>query len=513
MAMCSLQKIRTSDIEVVAVESVAHVCLPELKQGGRVESKPMWAHQIKAVQQSLIHRDYALLCEQGTGKSRAMIEILRRKFAYSERVMRTLIIAPAIVHTNWKREFKEFSKIPQEDIIILNGTGKQRLEQLVRSLHAKSNRLIIMNYETTQMQAIMDILIEWAPEILVCDESQRLKNPESKRAKQVVRIADLTLHNYILTGTPILNSAMDVFMQYRILDRGLTFGKNFFAFRGSYFIDANASFKNKQTYFPKWEENPLTYEQLHNRIMSKSLRVTKAECLDLPPLVRQQAYTSLTPEQAKAYAEMYNYYITWIKSQDGTDKAVVANMAITKALRLQQIVTGFVTTEGGQVTRIPNKRMDDLAEVLEGIGHAKVIIWAVFKENYKMIAEVCTSLGLTYRELHGDVPQKQREINLDEFRKDPNVNVLIANQGAGGVGINLIEASYSVYFSKGFKLEDDLQSEARNHRGGSEMHSKITRIDLVCPGTIDELINEALSNKQQISNQILHWTEAMNNRR
>ena len=86
---------------------------------------------------------------------------------------------------------------------------------------------------------------------------------------------------------------------------------------------------------------------------------------------------------------------------------------------------------------------------------------------------------------------------------------MIANQSAGGVGINLVEASYSIYYSKGFKLEDDLQSEARNYRGGSEIHTSVTRIDLVTPNSIDELVNEALASKQQISDNILGWKEQM----
>ena len=94
---------------------------------------------------------------------------------------------------------------------------------------------------------------------------------------------------------------------------------------------------------------------------------------------------------------------------------------------------------------------------------------------------------------------------MDRFRKDDSCRVMIANQGAGGAGINLVEASYSIYYSKGFSLEHDLQSEARNHRGGSEIHDKITRIDLVCPNTIDESINEALSNKQHVADRILIW--------
>ena len=118
-------------------------------------------------------------------------------------------------------------------------------------------------------------------------------------------------------------------------------------------------------------------------------------------------------------------------------------------------------------------------------------------------------MGRTYVELHGEISHKDRETNLTAFRGDPNVTVMIANQGAGGVGINMVEASYAIYYSKGFKLEDDLQSEARNYRGGSEVHDKVTRIDIVAAGTIDELITEALHSKQQIGNEILGWRENM----
>ena len=98
---------------------------------------------------------------------------------------------------------------------------------------------------------------------------------------------------------------------------------------------------------------------------------------------------------------------------------------------------------------------------------------------------------------------------MNDFRTNSDVRVMVANQAAAGVGINLVEASYSIYYSKNFSLEHDLQSEARNHRGGSEMHDKVTRIDIVAKGTIDELITEALMNKQNIGEQILGWKEQL----
>jgi SNF2 family DNA or RNA helicase len=81
--------------------------------------------------------------------------------------------------------------------------------------------------------------------------------------------------------------------------------------------------------------------------------------------------------------------------------------------------------------------------------------------------------------------------------------VLIGHPGSGGIGLNLIEASYMIYYSRSFSLEHDIQSEARCYRGGSERHQSITRIDLVTPGTIDELVMKSLATKQELSDKIL----------
>jgi len=474
--------------------------------------KPLWNHQVHAVAVAMRMRDLGLFMEMGVGKSRTMIEILRRKYAEAGKLRKTLIFAPVIVCENWKKEFKMYSKVNQSDILVLTASGKKRVQEFVNGVGTtlSTSKIVVTNYEATQMEDLYKLIMMWQPEILVCDESQRLKNHESKRAKAVMHLADISQHNYLLTGTPILNSAMDVFMQFRVLDRGETFGKNFYSFRNQYFQDANAGFKSKQNYFPKWEERVDTYSELQERIQKKAIRVLKKDCLDLPPLVRTQLPVTLSKEQAKAYREMYSDYITWIDSKSSEPKAIVAQLAITKALRLQQIVSGFVNDENGTAHRLPCPRLDVLEDLLTSIdASAKIIIWATFKENYKQIAEVCERVGREYRELHGDISHKDREIGMNEFRTDPKVTVMIANQGAGGVGVNLVEASYSIYYSKGFKLEDDLQSSARNYRGGSEMHTKITRIDLVCTGTIDEMINEALERKEDIGKNILGWSKNM----
>lgn len=477
-------------------------------------STPLWNHQVQGIRRAEQAPDLGLLFEQGTGKTRTLIEILRRRYAAAGRMRRTLILCPVLVLENWKAEIKKYSKINPKDVVILYGSSKKRVQDLVKTVGdtLTENKIIITNYEAMQMDELYKLLMIWHPEILVCDESQRVKNPQSVRAKKVAGLADLTAHNYILTGTPILDGkGMDAYMQFRILDRGLTFGKNFFAFRSRYFYDKNAGM-NKTNYFPNWHPHPSSYHEFQERISNKALRVLKKDCLDLPPFVRQVVHCELSPEQRKAYKEMYNEYITFIDNKKDQPRAVVAQLAVTKSLRLQQIVTGYAMAEDGTIHRYDNPRLKVLEELLQDIvveGGHKVIVWAVFKENYRMIEELLQNLGIGYRMLTGDTPQAERNRNMQDFREDPQVSVMLANQGAGGVGVNLVEAGYAIYYSKGFKLEDDLQSEARNYRGGSEMHAKVTRIDIVAPGTIDELITTALANKQQVSEEILGWKNQM----
>lgn len=469
-------------------------------------------HQKDAIFQSSLKPDMFLAWEMGTGKTCTTVQMLRARSAEKGKLCRTLILAPLIVLKNWKKEIGMFSNIDQKSVHVLEGSVAKRTA-FVQAQKGYS-AVLITNYDALQDENFVKAFLEWEPEILVCDESHNLKNYKSVRAKNVTRVARAAKHRYLLTGTPILNNAMDLWKQYDILDghlgAGATFPANFFVFRGQYFFDENAGWAGKANHFPKWSPKEHAYPELLDKIKRKTLRVTKKECLDLPPLVVQNLEVQLTKEQTNAYKEMQKDYITFIESETkkGTPLPVVARLAITKSLRLQQIVSGFAKSETGEILRFGNTpRISALRDLLEIITPTdKVIVWACFKENYKQIAEVCEELKIEYREIHGDVSNKDKFAAQEEFNNNPGVRVLIGNQGAGGVGINLVSATYSIYFSRTFKLGDDLQSEARNHRRGSEQHDKITRINITSPDTIDELIAEALACKQDIADRILDFT-------
>lgn len=468
--------------------------------------KPLWDHQMQAYLAGKEFNEFALFFEAGAGKTAATISLLRDKYYGHRKLLRTLVLGPPIVRKNWVQEWKMHSTINPNLIVMLDGPGKKRAK-IVQELKGEPH-IVITNYESLRNEELLQALLDWHPEAIVFDESHKCKTYNSKTTKVCFQLAQLAKYRYILTGTPVLNSPSDLFSQFKILDLGKTFGKNYFAFRDKYFMDKNRNMP-KHNYFPDWVPKPGIEADLNAKIKQKSMRVLKKDCLDLPPYVKTKVETDLTAEQKRVYDELAKDFISYVTD----NQAVVANMALTKALRLLQISTGFVSVEGpdGKTEEkiFPkNPRDAALQEVIEGIPSTeKIIIWAVFRRNYDSIRAVCKKLGLELLEVHGGISDKQKRTNVDSFNDKDGPRVLLGHPASAGIGINLVSASYSIFYSRTFNLGDDLQAEARNYRGGSEIHEKVTRIDLVAPGTIDEYVCQCLSDKINLATRIVDIKE------
>jgi SNF2 family DNA or RNA helicase len=473
-----------------------------------------WAHQLEGIRRSRERDNFAFFFDAGTGKTLTTINALRYKWLACGKVMPTLVLGPPIVLENWRREFLAHSKLTDGQIFILDGPGTRRLATLTDACR-HPGAVVVTNYETLLMDPVFELLRAWSPACIVFDESHRLKDIKAKRTKRAVVLARPARHRFLLTGTPILKDALDLFSQFLILDGGQTFGENFFVFRARYFYDRNAHMP-KAKYFPDWRIQQGSVEDINRRIKAASMSAKKSECLDLPPLVRQQIDVALSPLQRRLYDDMKKDLIAYLN-----DRACVATIALTKSLRLQQIVSGFVAVENSDtgerdsVSIKDNPRAAALEVLLSDLVSAhKVIVWAVFRENYEAIRQVCASLNVRYVEVHGDVAAGQKQKNVDEFNTNPECRVLIGHPGSGGIGINLVSrcevpTDVSVWYSRSFSLEHDIQAEARNYRGGCESLVKVTRYDLVAPGTIDEVVLKSLASKTEIGEKILANLSAM----
>lgn len=468
-------------------------------------------HQKKAVELSETRDHLALFFEMGTGKTPTAITILRLWFLQWNKIENSIIFCPPIVVQQWAEEFDSWSKLGRY-VVPLVGPGTKRAKIVKERIESGLPTIFVTNYETLLMKDVFALLMEANIKVGVFDESQKVKNHKAKKFKFAMQLADLMDRKLILTGTPILNTPMDIWSQYRVLDGGATFGKNFYVFQAKYFHDVNLKLRGTQKYFPKWVPRPGLIEEFNKILSTTSLRAKKDECLDLPPLIRKKVYVEMTPKQKRVYKELSEDFVSYV------DNGVVdADLALVKILRLQQIVSGFVRIEKVEedLSQVFKSKYEDLIFddvprlkaleelILETTPENKVIVWACFKENYRAIREVCEKHGIKYVEIHGEQTAKKRDQAVRDFREDPDTRLVIANQRAGGVGLNLIEAKYAFYYSRDYSLESDLQSEARNYRGGSDIHSQVVRVDLVTPNSVDQTILQALEKKQNLAEKIL----------
>lgn len=530
-----------------------------------------WKHQYEAVNAAAPHEGFGFFFEVGAGKTAPAITMARYQCVRHGRQLKVLILAnPPVLLPKWKKEYMAWSNTNPHAIQVLNGTTKERIKLMEQIGDAPG--VIITNYESLTLGGARDkkrktvyhpgelfnLLLAWQPDVLILDESQNCKSHSALRTTQAIKLREKAMYCYLLSGSPILNKSLDIFTQYLLIDKGKTFGTSFFAFRGRYFKDKNAGM-SKQKYFPKWEPKEGAVAELNQMVQRKSMYVQKKDCLDLPPLVESTIEVGMSKKQAKAYQEMQRDYLTFIEEnrealennpsllmdcdyddmilrfdendvmpfdfdevgekppgepaaapQRSNKSVAIAELAVTKAMRLMQIVSGFVNVEEGDGKRRAVQFEDaPIIQALEDLlklhcENSKVIVWAVHHANYGVIRNVCDKLKLPYVEVHGGIStQKKKDEAVRRFNDDHDCRVFIGHPGSGGVGIDLIASDVSITFSRSFSLAHKIQSAGRNYRGGSEIHKKVTQYEIVTQKTIDEQVIKSLASKQEIGYQVL----------
>jgi len=457
--------------------------------------KTPWRHQLEAIERARTSLHQALFWEPGTGKTAAIVGIVRLLDLLHGDCLRWLIICPMSVTRVWLREFEAHAGLAYaQSCVIVEGTGAKR----VKTLQAKTRTIFITNFETVNSDAVYARLQFEKYDGLVIDESQRCKNPKAKSTKRIITLADNIKRKFVLSGTPVTNKPQDIWAQFRILSPDI-FGRNYWAWLYGNFYDKNKG--NPYLSFPDWQPQPGTEHQIAEIIGETASIVKKSDVLDLPPLVIKTIPVRLTPELRRIYNDLYQDFMAVL----GNGEIIVTSIIVTKMLRLQQVCNGILPVFGQtEYRRAETNKLGALHEQLEVIlssGH-QCIVWCNFIDSIKDIQNVCFKLETEHSLIVGGQHPSFRQQQIDLFQGG-RARVMIANPAAGGVGINLQAAAYSIYYSRDFNLEKDIQSQARNYRGGSEIHEKITRINLVTEDTIESDIAEALDRKQKLGEMLL----------
>lgn len=450
-----------------------------------VKAKP-FEHQIRAFALARTLDNSALLMEQGTGKTLVAIAVAGDRYLKGE-IRRLLVVCPSSVLYEWKRQFEELAGFPHV-FHILEGPIRERAEFL-RQTHSQDVEglfIVAVNYEATWR--LEEELKDWQPDMIILDESQKIKRLQAQQTKACIRIGRYARYRMILTGTPVTQSPLDYFTQYQFLDDRI-FGRSFRRFRDRYAIMGGyggyqvVSYKN--------------LEELVEKVSQIAFRVRKDECLDLPDTLDQFRYVQLEPEARKFYDEMLEKAIIRFSE----DEQVTAPIILTELLRLQQITGGFLPVGDG-VRQVSKAKLEALREVLEDLKDAgkQVVVFARFRPEIEAIAKVAEELGLTTFTLTGETSTKDRGRGIRGFQ-DGKIQVFIAQIATGGLGITLTAADTAIFYSADFSLANYDQAKARLHRIGQKR--PVTYIHLVVKGSIDEEVIRRLEKKQDVARLVV----------
>jgi SNF2 family DNA or RNA helicase len=458
-------------------------------------------HQAAYLERFWEEKTAALFADMGTGKSFMLIN--NAAMLYDKgRINSLLIVAPKGVYRNWYTS--ELPKhlpdhVPRTTACWSPTPRKAEKQQMDDMMNAVDTlRILIMNVEafsTEKGSSFARLFLRVTHGFMAIDESTTIKTHTAKRTKSIVHVGKEARYRRIATGSPVTKSPLDLYAQCEFLGPDCLNASSYYAFQARYAVLVE---RRMPSHTFKQIVGYRRLDELQEKLNDFSFRVTKEECLDLPEKVYTRRDVELTKEQQTYYDQMKLMALAVVEGN-----LMSTNNALTQIMRLHQIVCGHIKLDDGRQLDIPSNRVDELMAVLSE-SSGKVIIWANYRRDIENIRlAIQKEYGMTSVATYfGDTEAEERQEIVTKFQ-DPasDLRFFVGNPRTGGYGLTLTAANVVVYYSNSFDLEVRLQSEDRAHRIGQT--SKVTYVDLISVGTVDEHIVKALRNKINIASEVL----------
>lgn len=460
-----------------------------------------YEHQKLEFERSKAMPRYAGFWEMGTGKSKLIVDTIAYLW-WTKEIDGVILVGDKGNYKNWHNEIAVHLHPDIKRRVAHYSSAASRKEvQQVESLLVPQNDvldILLMNVEAFSGNNASVLATKFfnGHYVLMCvDEATSIKNPKAMRTKNIVTLGRRADYRRILTGTPIVQGPLDLYSMCDFLEKGLLGFPNYTSFKCHYAVQQRINLGPNRPSFDKI----IGYRNLDDLTASIepfSSRITKDECLDLPDKIYQTYEVELSKEQRAAYESLRQSAV--VQLQQGL---LTSTSVLTTINKLQQICCGHVKLDNDTIVDIPNYRLDDLQTILETIGtEHKVIIWCAFQRDVELVMERLKKMNRRPVDYYGKTPESIRHSNLNAFISGTATD-FVGTAATGGKGLTLTCASYVIYYSNSYSLEDRLQSEDRAHRIGQTRN--VTYIDLVAVGTVDEKVLLALKKKEDLAYQVL----------
>jgi len=453
-----------------------------------VEPPPLWPDQVRAVDFADRMDHCAFFYDMGTGKTRATIEAMKAR-----KPRRTLVLCPKTVVPQWASQVKEFWQGGPQVLALQNGTGAKK-EKKIREF---GDGVVSINYDAAwrgmpkrkshAWDGIAAALMEWRPDMVVCDESHRIKAHNTRTGLFAWEIGKDARWRLCLTGTPQPNNHLDLFGQMRFINDAVL-GTLWSVFRAEYAILGNSK-------IPQMITGLRNHDKLKALVAPYCIEATAQ---GLPECLTVWRWGEMSSTTAKLYRDLQS---DWIASVGGAGDVITLANALVELLRLQQLCGGTLKSDEGTEYAIETPKRDMLCDILDDAPSEPVVVFGVFKSDLRMVRAACNrgKVPRPYYELSGDANQLAEWSATIDTKREPNA-VIGVNIQAGGTGINdLVRARIGVYVSTGFNWGNYAQSVARLHRPGQKRNVVLYHLGAAINDggkpTIDSIVEKVLAAK------------------
>lgn len=425
--------------------------------------------------------------DMGLGKTiqvLALLLVLGQRTKGAAETTPSLLVAPASLLANWALEAARFT--PGLKILVAHPSFLPADE--LRSMNA--NRLAATDLVVTSYATLLRL--GWIGEthwrLVVLDEAQVVKNPNTKQAKAVKSLS--AKGRIVLTGTPIENNLRDLWSIFDFVNPGLLGSPKAFA----NFVKALAS------------QPHVSYAPLRRLVQPYILRRLKSDksiIADLPDKTEIKAFCHLTRKQAALYQAAVAELEERLKqSGDGIARR---GLVLSFLVRLKQICNHPTQwLRDGTYDEEDSGKFARLREIAETIGsrQEKLLVFTQFKEIIppveKLLGAVFGRPGLV---LHGETPVARRKELVKKFQEDERTPFFVLSIKAGGAGLNLTSASHVVHFDRWWNPAVENQATDRAYRIGQKRNVLVHKF--ICRGTIEDRIDQLIESKRQLAEDFL----------
>lgn len=428
----------------------------------KYSKRPPLSHQKEAVQKLVENKKFILADDMGLGKTTSTIIA-----ALEAGAKKILIICPATLKINWKREIENYSDRP---IFIAEGKQFSTEHDFVII-----NYDIIKNFHDPKKKDESQILTSNF-DLVIIDEAHYIKNAQAQRTKLINDIVKKVDRLWLLTGTPMTSRPIDYYNLLSLIDSPVA--KNWMAYVIRYCQGYQFKVGPRKVWNVMGASN---LEELRDRTVGLTLRRLKEDVLDLPDKIITPVYLRL---KSNEYEEVMGEYYNWYEKNPEESKSLTVQF--TKLTKVRQIIA--------------DEKIAQTIELAENIIEQgkKAIIFCNFTNS---LNKICEHFGKIAVKVDGSMSKPERQNSVDGFQENEKIRVFVGNIKAAGVGLTLTAGEAVIMNDLSFLPSDHAQAEDRAYRYGQK--NNVLVYYPIFENTIEGVIYDILANKKQVISTVL----------